>query len=165
LHLAFALTTISKETDEVKIAEVYSSGAAMGHPDSMVRLADLYLSGKGVPVNRQNALQLLQTAAQLRHIGAVHKLCAAYETDNDLESAFIWHLRGAEMGDANSMFGAAFAYSTGAGVEINPQQAALWHQRGAALGHADSMFCLAVDYENGNGLNLVSFLFAFHSFC
>src|SRR5690606_16001968 len=72
-------------------------------------------------------------------------------TQDDV-AAFQWFLKSARQGYLPAQEQLAALYSSGKGVEKNPEQAFQWHQKAAGQGSRASMLTVAGSYERGEGV-------------
>lgn len=69
-------------SDSVAAAAWLWKATAKGNPDAPVQLADMYVSGNGVPRSCEQALVLLKTAAAKENAAARSRLASMYATGN-----------------------------------------------------------------------------------
>ena len=85
-------TSVSRERNTT-VARLRKEIAA-GDPDAPVNLANLYLTGKGVPRSCEQAMSLLKTAAERGNIRARNRIASMYEVgscvERDRVEAYRW---------------------------------------------------------------------------
>jgi hypothetical protein len=72
-------------------------------------------------------------------------------TEKNLEKAFYWYQKAAEIGGKEAMYNLALCYENGEGTEKNLEKAFHWYQKAAENGDKEAMINLALCYENGEG--------------
>jgi TPR repeat protein len=82
-----------------RAAELYRLGVARGHTSSMVNLATLLWSGRGVARDGNAALRLELRAARLGAVSAIHNVAIiSYRQLGKHRTAYRWFLRAAKVG-------------------------------------------------------------------
>jgi TPR repeat protein len=132
-------------------AEWYSKASENGHPGAKCNLANLYLRGDGVAVDKEKAFELYTEAADAGNIDAMHNLGLMYENGDGVEQntelANELFERSAELGDSCSF------YILGNKVfDSDMKAAAELFNKAAAGGHTGAMCNLAFMYYNGYGV-------------
>jgi hypothetical protein len=109
--------------------EVYSKimldplkdSVAQDFPKAIVLLASMHREGKGLPVDHDKAVELLNRAAVSEYPPAIHDLGIAYLEGNgveqDVDGSFRRFTKAAEMGYVDAQRYIALAYLDGVGVE------------------------------------------------
>ncbi|MGO9303745.1 MAG: hypothetical protein ACLP3R_08570 [Candidatus Korobacteraceae bacterium] len=81
-------------SDAVATAAWLWKATAKGNPDAPVQLADMYISGQGVPRSCEQAMVLLRTAAEKENAHARNRLASMYATGScvqrDRVQAYRW---------------------------------------------------------------------------
>lgn len=85
-------------------------------------------------------------------VGVTYALPLHGQATQDDVAAFQWFLKSAQQGYLPAQEQVAALYSSGKGVEKNPQQAFHWRQKAAEQGSRASMMALAGSYEEGEGV-------------
>jgi TPR repeat protein len=130
--------------------------AEAGDATAMLSLGFLYLHGKGVPANPQEAVRWLQPAAERGLAPAQHSLALAYYegrgvTRNTAVAANYFE-SAALQGLADAQYNLGVLYSRGDGVSQDWARARFWHQKAAEQGVTDSQLALGVMHANGQGV-------------
>ena len=112
----------------------YQLAIDAGHPLAPADLADRLLSGRGVSIDREKAMTVLETAASNGNIGAVTKLGHIASESKDYEQALEYYRVAAERGEATAMLCIAIQYQNGWGVQKDLEQALNWLQKAADHG-------------------------------
>jgi TPR repeat protein len=73
--------------------------------------------------------------------------------DADLNLAFRWYRRGAELGSADAQNNLGSMLLNGVGCERDPAQACDWYRRSAEQGNAEAQYNLAKRYLHGDGVH------------
>lgn len=118
-------------------------------------LGMLNWDGWGIPQNRQQALFLIQVAAEGSHRTAQHNLGVAYdngyEVGKSYYKAFFYYSQAAQQGYKDSMHAIGSFYYWGQGVQQDYTKARFWYRKAAKLGHNEAMCDLARCYQRGVG--------------
>jgi len=69
------------------------------------------------------------------------------------DAAAFWYARGAELGDATSMYNLGFLYFRGKGVSQDYVLAMTWYRQAAGKGSAVAMNALGFMYAQGRGVD------------
>lgn len=129
------------------------SAAKTGDAAAQVLLAQMYMEGKGVGRNPEEAVLWYALAANLGEGMAMNMLGRCHEqgigTPISNELAAVWYQRAAESGLDWGMYNYANLLSTGRGVQQDRPKALGLYRRGAEMGHAKSMNLLARHLEEG----------------
>ena len=143
---------IGVEVDYRRAGACYTQAAAAPDADAatLVAAAICYTSGDiGVPKDPQRGRALYQEAVDRGEPGAMFGLGLLLD---DPAAALALYLRGAELGDTECMFNAAFTLKNGRGVAVNFAEAVKWYQRAVDKGDVDSMVNLAIMYQHAQGV-------------
>jgi TPR repeat protein len=132
---------------------VLREGVRAGLAPSMVHLARLHMSGRGVPQDPKTAEDLLLAAAKDEHRWAFDELCRGYMYERlgtrRYRDALPWCRRAAEEGFEDSQFGAGFLLMTGLGGETDYPAALKWLTAGAERGDVRAQLYLGKMYLTG----------------
>ena len=113
--------------------------AEAGEPLAQTKTADNYATGRGVPVNFQEAVKWYRKAAEQNEPRAQYNLGYMYYNSEalprDYKKAVYWFTKAAEQGNSAAQFNLGFVYENGEGVEKNLYKALKWHQKAADQGH------------------------------
>lgn len=130
--------------------------ARSGELKAMVKMADCYLSGKGVPNDHEKAFKLFKEAAEKGDIEAQEGLGLCFKdgigVQKDLVKSATWYRKAAEAGSITGQIFLASNYLNGTGVQKDPQKAAEWFQRAAENGSVVGMYELGRSYAIGRGV-------------
>ena len=136
-------------------AKVVREQAERGDAESQIALALMYLTGRTVEQDPEQALHWLHRAGNQDDPYAQYNLGLAYATGwgglipvNVIE-AVRWYRRGAEQDHDGSQYNLGVAYAEGAGVRKDYPQAIEWWRRAAAGGNARAQYNLGVVYSKG----------------
>lgn len=153
---------VDKDEDEAskwqnKAVTAWRASANSGDTGSMVRLAELYMEGDVVELDKEVAAKWYRKGAELGNVTAQYKLATCYHNgegiEEDQEEAAKWMLKAAEKGaDRGIQWAMGRYYQEGWGVEKSPAEAVKWFERSAKKGFALAKYCLAMCYMNGEGV-------------
>lgn len=119
-------------------ANIWLVEAYEGSRDAQFNLGVMYLEGKGVSQNREDAIFWFSRAAEGGHTQAQYNLGHLYfeEQDNQksLQKGVAWWKRAAEQGYGIAQYNYARALYFGIGVEKNLPQSYYWMQQSAESG-------------------------------
>ena len=73
-------------------------------------------------------------------------------TEQDLEAAYTWSRRGADLGNPECMIFLSNCYQNGEGTGQDLEQAFLWSMKAAQAGNSSGMLNVAISYEEGLGV-------------
>jgi uncharacterized protein len=113
----------------VEVEKWYRKAIALKNPTAMVRLAALYINGKGVSQDYPQALALCRDAAKMS-AGGQH--CVGYMYQHGLgvpadpKEAAKWYLSSADGGNSDSMLAIAQMYWKGDGINVDRAEAYYW---------------------------------------
>lgn len=116
--------------------------AEAGSAEAQSRLADLYLTGNGVPQNLQKAVQLYRTSAEQGNANAQYNMGVFSEegrgVPRSLTKAFEWYKKAAEQGHANAQNSLGTMYMQGRAVPQDFVLAIVWFNVSASQGLDDA---------------------------
>lgn len=130
--------------------------AAEGNVDAQIAVAEAYLFGRGVDVDKSGAYEWYKRAAEagepsaMASIGYMHFRGIGCEENAEL--AVEWYKKGAEKGDLGAMNDLAFCYINGRGVEKNKTLGFEIAMEAAKRGHAASQTMVGECYLAGIGV-------------
>lgn len=131
----------------------YKEAAEQNWPSSLVNLATLYKTGKGVDKNFKIYFSLIQRAAAADYVDAQYLMGDALEqgigSQTDYASALTWYEKAGNNGDVQSMYHAGVFYTKGRGVAVDHCKAVSWYQKAADEGYAPAQHNLANRYAQG----------------
>jgi hypothetical protein len=115
------------------------AGAESGFAPAQYNLGEMYRSGKGISVNKKEAVKWYRKAAEQNEPRAQYNLGYMYYNKEalprDYKKAVYWFTKAAEQGNSAAQFNLGFVYENGEGVEKNLYKALKWHQKAADQGH------------------------------
>ena len=121
-------------------ANIWLVEAYEGTRDAQFNLGVMYIEGKGVAQNRDDALFWFAKAAENDHVQAQYNLGHLYFEDKDnqesLEKGAAWWRRSSLQGFSIAQFNYAKAVFYGIGVEQNLPEALYWMEQSASSGEA-----------------------------
>ena len=140
------------------IATLAREQAERGDAEAQVALGLMYLTGRTVEPDPEQALVWLHRAADQDDPDAQYNLGVAYATGwdgmipvNAVESAS-WYRRAAEKDHDLSQYNLGVAYAEGMGVAKDDVEAIKWWWRAAARGNTRAQYNLGVAYSKGEGV-------------
>lgn len=126
-----------------------------GNLQAQCKLAECYLKGIGVTINKAKAFYWFNKAAEQGDKAAQFSLAMCWEFgDGTIENkteAFRWYQKAAEQENADAQYRLAMCYDEGKGTNINKSEAFCWYKRAAEQGNINAQFSLAMCYEYGDG--------------
>ena len=143
----FGLSPVTKDLKES--ARWFALAARGGNPDAQLALAQAYVRGDGVPVDKPKALEWLGRAAQSGQTAAIMSLARlldeGLEVPQDRAAATAWVRKAAELGDTRAQLMLGERLAEGIGAPQDPEGGIAWVQRAAALGEPIALLKLARD--------------------
>lgn len=128
--------------------------AEKGDPQAQHILGTLYLDGKGVPRDAQEALKWLKKAADQGYEPALESIALMYGqgqgVKQDLEQALEWRKKAADRGNPNDQYIVGWDYKMGVGTKQDHKKSFEYHQMAAQMGEVHSLNDLAVFYMDGD---------------
>ncbi len=142
--------------DEVKAAEAYAQGAALGDFNAQFQIGMMLLQGRGINKNPDKAVSFLELAAQKNHVLANYNLALIYvegETrPQDFAKAAQYFEKAAVQEHPQAQFDLGSLYSAGRGVEQDYAKAAYWTELAAKAGLIDAQLEYGVTLINGRSI-------------
>ncbi len=130
--------------------------AASGNPGAQTFLGSLYLVGRDVAQNIQEAKKWFMVAAEQNYAPAQYQLGVLYSGNAagraEPGEAVKWFRLSAEQGWPDAQYQLARLYAQGASVNRNLATAVEWYRRAAMQGQLDAQFMLGVSYYDGQGV-------------
>lgn len=134
----------------------YRRAAKHGHAGALIRLGDIYRSGRGLPKDAEHAVRLFRSAAMRgsrRGQFAMGVCCERGEgLPKDGAEAVSWYERAAKNGYAPAQNNLGGCYEYGIGVEEDILSAVDWYTKASAEGEPNATCRLGLCYENGRGV-------------
>jgi uncharacterized protein len=129
--------------------------AGEGYLPAIVLLATLYSHGKGVAKDRDEALRLLQPAAEQGYAPAQTDLAVLYllapdAPAHDLDAVRLLHKAAGQ--DPKGAFALGWCYQQERGIKRDLAQAARWYTKAANQGFAPAENNLGFLYNTGGGI-------------
>lgn len=141
------LAPVTKDMKEA--ARWFGLAARAGNADAQFALAQAYVLGDGVPVDKPKALEWLGRAAQSGQTAAIMSLARlldeGVEVAQDRAAATAWVRYAAELGDTRAQLMLGERLAEGVGAPRDAAAGAAWVQRAAALGEPIALLKLARD--------------------
>jgi len=120
-----------------ELADTYRQ-AQSGDARAMVKLAEAYEKGEGVPIDLPQSVTWLTKAADAGDATAMYLLGRMYAggigVEQDYVDAFDWYKRAAANGNTDAMYSLGEAYEHGKGVREDIQQAVNWYDKATLRG-------------------------------
>jgi len=146
----------SQEKPLPKDVKALTALAVKGDARAQAQLGFMYVTGKGVERDLNEAAKWFRKAAEQGHTKAQYNLGMMYVrgegVERDFNEAAKWFTKAAEQGDAMAPYNLGLMYDKGDGVEKDYKEAAKWYRKAALQGHAKAQFNLGVRYEEGQGV-------------
>ena len=135
---------------------LYRKPAEQGDAGAQCILGDLYLKGRGVDRNLNEAEKLFRKAAEQGNANAQYQLGTLYYTGvqvpQDYGLAMSLYRKAAEQGVAAAQYELGNLYYTGDGVPQDYAQAANWYRKAAEQGVAEAQAMIGQMYGIGHGV-------------
>jgi len=132
----------------------YERSANQGNPVAQNNLANCYLNGDGVPLDKGAAIALYKKAAQAGNPVAQSNLAGRYHDGDgvpqNLNTAASWYQKAAEKGIAEAQYQLGIMYRDGTGVSQNIYTAEDWLIKAAEQNHVEAQEQLGLLIENLN---------------
>lgn len=145
-------------TKAEEVARAVREEAERGDVDAQAAMGVMYLIGRGVEQDLEEAVAWLRRAAEQDNPDAQHNLGVAYDTGfcgmlpSDAVEAMAWYRLAANQGHAGSQYNLGVAYAEGNGVPQHDVQAIKWWRKAAERGSARAQYNLGVSYSKGEGV-------------
>lgn len=158
LRTGRAVDGASNMTSEKAVAELARESAERGDADAQVALGLMYLTGRGVEQDPEQAVVWLRRAADQEDPDAQFNLGVAFATGwdgmiaVDVVEAARWYRRAAARDHDGSQYNLGVAYAEGMGVRKDHAEAIKWWRKAAAGGNARAQYNLGVAYSKGEGV-------------
>jgi TPR repeat protein len=141
------LSPVTKDLKEA--ARWFALAARGGNPDAQFALAQAYVRGDGVNIDRPKALEWLGRAALGGQTAAIMSLARlldeGIEVPQDRAAATAWVRHAAELGDTRAQLMLGERLAEGIGAPRDPESGNAWVERAAALGEPIALLKLARD--------------------
>ncbi len=143
-------------TSESAEAEALRQEAEGGNVQGMRDLAELYLSGRGVRRDPEEAVRWIRRAADLSDAVAQNELGFLYSAglgvERDQAEAVRWFRLSADQGETTAQFNLGLRYDKGEGVAQDLAEAARRYRQAGEQGHAGAQFHLGGMHDEGRGV-------------
>lgn len=151
VDLAVEVLTEALQVIEDQAAYVYNKTWRQSRndntdPRALYALYYIFINGKGVPTNENEAFKLLRLSAKSGYAKAQNTLGLYYAESNDEESqntAVQLFNNAAEQGNEDAMWNLACAYKEGKGVKKDISKANYWLQKAAENGQPEAIEALS----------------------
>ena len=134
----------------------YRRAAKRGYIGALIRLGDIYRSGRGLPKDLLQAVRLFHCAAlqgSRRGQFAMGVCCERGEgIPKDGAAAVVWYESAAKSGYAPAQNNLGGCYEYGIGVQEDLLSAVEWYTKASAEGEPNATCRLGLCYENGRGV-------------
>lgn len=133
--------------------------AERGDPEAQIAVGMMYLTGRGVEADADEAVIWLRRAADQDDLNAQYNLGIMYDTGfhgmlpQDPLEALRWFRRAARQGHDGAQYNIGVAYAEGKGVAQDAAQAIQWWLKAAEVGNARAQYNLGVSYSKGEGVD------------
>lgn len=141
--------------DLVLALQWYERAVEAGDNAARIRLARMYLEGRGVRADRGRGLDLLREGAENGNLNSQVTLAEVVEQlrEQGREDELVrWFERDAEAGDANAQAQLAYMYQTGRGIPPDSAKAYHWALQAALQDHPNAEARLGYLYQTGTGI-------------
>lgn len=151
------------DDDGIEAAHWIRHAAEQGNTAAASALAQLYLTGHGVPKDRQEATRWLDVAGSEADADALASMATNLSQDGDGDAATEWLRRAAANGSAAACYNLGVLYRSGRSVPKDMTQAIAWHAKAADQGHATAAFALGAIHAAGEevGQDFVASVYRF----
>lgn len=145
------------KADEQTAVGYFKRAVSNGYAPSMVSLGEMYVGGRGVPQNHEEAMRLFRAAADLGDKDGQYKMGIAHElgfagTKVDLKESVKWFRLSAEQGSARALVHMGTLMHAGKGVPQDYAGAYNMFSKAAELDHELGHFNLAQMLNQGKGV-------------
>ncbi|KAH3766186.1 sel1 repeat family protein [Pelomyxa schiedti] len=147
--------------DISKAVALFQKAADLGLAEACVELGELYVKGKGVPIDEEKAIPLFLKVVNDPKIGwqAQRNLSEFYMLgtrglQRDVKKGLSYLRKAVEKGDAEGWLRLGRCYDLGLGVEQDAKKAVEIYQSGTEGGCGTAMYGLAEHYLRGEGVPL-----------
>ncbi|MCC8190443.1 MAG: sel1 repeat family protein [Planctomycetes bacterium] len=128
----------------------FEKSAELGLAQGLYKLASLYFTGLGTSKNEPWGVELLNRAAANGHMAAANDLGVifyegTFGQQKDINKAFEWFTRSAELGNGEAMKNLAIFFRDGVGRPADPRQELKWYLLSAAAGFPAQALAPAVE--------------------
>ena len=153
-----AVAIISRECTEEECrqaADMFRQVADAGYSQGMFGLADMKMSGKGIPLDVHGAIDLYEAAAGLGNIPALFRLGTVHWAQGEFylpEKSYECFVKCAEAGFPPAYNCLGDCHFHGIGTPKNVDEAVKWYTKAASNGDADASFKLGCIYEGEMGI-------------
>ena len=131
--------------------------AEQGSADAQNKLGWMYIRGKRISPDYQEAVKWFSRASEQGHVHAQYNLGQIYFQGKgvllDYKAAIKWFQKSAEQGNVDAQKKLGWMYVRGQGVKANNKEAVKWFQKSAEQGNVDAQNNLGVMYFKGKGIS------------
>ncbi len=142
--------------DDVKAAEAYAQGAALGDYNAQFQIGMMLLQGRGIKKNPDKAVSFLELAAQKNHVLANYNLALVYvegvTRPQDFVKAAQYLEKAAVQEHPQAQFDLGSLYTAGRGVDQDYAKGAYWTGLAAKAGLVDAQLEYGVTLINGRSV-------------
>lgn len=155
---AQALMYLAHGVDPAEAARLHRKAADLGDAEAQFILGEDYYGGRGVPRDKEAAIQWYQQAAERGHLQAQLYLATMYSSGEASASkpnygvAAYWFRMAADQGDANAQGNLGIMYRNGDGVIQDYAEAVRLCSAAADKGESFAQATLGEMYQHGQGV-------------
>ncbi len=113
----------------------FEQGAALGDAICWTRLAYMFDTGIGVPIDKAEAMRCYRQAWRQRSTVAANNIAIIYRERGNRRAMFQWFMRGALEGDGGQELEVGKCYMKGSGVRCDLELALRWLASAARSNH------------------------------
>lgn len=113
----------------------YRRAIDAGHPFAAVELAGRLLTGRGISIDREKAMTILEIAVSNGNAAAATQLGHIAGESKDYKKAQEYYRIAAERGDSTAMLCIGIQYENGWGVPVDHEQGMVWLKKAADHGN------------------------------
>lgn len=124
----------SQRNEVARAAELYRAAAEAGSPAAMNNLGSLYLNGKGVEKDLDEAERWFLRSVELGNRNAAHNLGVLHHSAERYDKAVVWWRRAAEAGHPAAMNNYGMMLFDGTGVVRDRDEGEKWLAKAAKAG-------------------------------
>ena len=149
---------VDLEKEGTKIINWLNEEADKNNSEIQYILAELYLNGKGCPIDTTLAILNLSKSADNGNVSAGYKLVHDFYLNGwtkykDVTKALQYIVKFANQGNAYFQYDLAVCYNIGNGVAKNEIEALSWYEKAAVGLCPDALLTLGNMYYEGKGVN------------
>lgn len=140
------------ERNYTESVKYYHEAAKLGNVDAQLSLGFCYDLGRGVEVNKKEAVKWYILSASKNNKYALANLANILYDVKDYEEAVKWYRKSADLGLDYAQYRMGLSYQFGRGVPKDDAEAAKWFRLAAEQGDVSAQVCLGNCYREGCGV-------------